>query len=79
MNKEAQHEALNNAVRSTGIADLVVHYKFEHDGRKKIPKFFLMLGSTSISPVLDYDKMNHFIWGMITSIKYGIGTVAKVG
>lgn len=79
MNKEAQHEALNNAVRSTGIADLVVHYKFEHDGRKKVPKFFLMLGSSSISGVLDYKEMNHFILGFSKAIKLNIGAFGKVG
>ena len=33
---------------------------------KKVSKFFLQQGAETISPVLDYNEMNHFILGMGT-------------
>jgi len=45
--------------------DLNVKIKvwFEQDKRKK-PKFVLTKNDTFISPVLNYDKMNHFLLGI---------------
>ena len=61
-----QLEALNNAVVSMNLEGLKVRQYIQHDNRKKIGKFFLILNGTSISPTLNYDKMNHFILGMGT-------------
>lgn len=61
----AQHqlEYLQNAVISANIAGLSIHAKQDEDKRKTTPKFFLNLNGASISPVLDYTNMNHFILG----------------
>jgi hypothetical protein len=61
-----QLEALNNAVVSMNLEGLEVRQYIQHDNRKKIGKFFLILNGTSISPILNYDNMNHFILGMRT-------------
>lgn len=58
-------EALNylqNAANNIGAS---VHQKNFEDKRKKINRYFLTINGVSISPVLDYDKMNYFILGMI--------------
>ena len=59
-----QLEALNNAVVSMNLEGLEVLQYIQHDNRKKIGKFFLRLNGTSISPILNYNEMNHFILGM---------------
>jgi len=53
-------EPLQNAADSNGLK---VHEDLTQDKRKKIPKFFVSLNGISISPVLDYENMNHFILG----------------
>ena len=60
-----QLEALNNAVVSMNLEGLEVRQYIQHDNRKKIGKFFLRLNGNSISPILNYDNMNHFILGMM--------------
>lgn len=65
METTAQLNALNNAVVSMNLEGLEVRQHIQHDNRKKIGKFFLILNGTSISPTLNYDNMNHFILGMI--------------
>ena len=65
METTTQLEALNNAVVSMNLEGLEVRQYIQHDNRKKIGKFFLILNGTSISPTLNYDNMNHFILGMI--------------
>ena len=65
METTTQLEALNNAVVSMNLEGLEVRQYIQHDNRKKIGKFFLRLNGTSISPTLNYDKMNHFILGMM--------------
>ena len=64
METYTQLEALNNAVVSMNLEGLEVLQYIQHDNRKKIGKFFLRLNGTSISPILNYNEMNHFILGM---------------
>ena len=66
METTTQLEALNNAVVSMNLEGLEVLQYIQHDNRKKIGKFFLRLNGTSISPILNYNEMNHFILGMGT-------------
>ena len=69
METNTQLEALNNAVVNMNLEGLEVLQYIQHDGRKKIGKFFLRLNGTSISPILNYNEMNHFILGMGTMQK----------
>lgn len=66
MNTQAQAESLQNAANNLG---LTVHIKQENDKRKKTPLFFLTENGVSISPVLDYSNMNHFILGYSKAVK----------
>ena len=66
MKTNTQLEALNNAVSYFGIKNVILHEKQYSDKRKKVSKFFLQQGENRISPVLDYNEMNHFILGMGT-------------
>ena len=59
-----QLEALNNALNYFGLKNINLHEKQYSDKRKKVSKFFLQNGAETISPVLDYNEMNHFILGM---------------
>lgn len=72
METNTQLEALNNAVVSMNLEGLEVLQYIQHDNRKKIGKFFLRLNGTSISPILNYNEMNHFILGMDTMQKLTI-------
>ena len=67
-----QLEALNNAVSYFGFKNIIMHEKQYSDKRKKVRKFFLQDGAKTISPVLDYNEMNHFILGMGTMQKLTI-------
>jgi hypothetical protein len=58
-------QALQNAANSVKLPGLGVKEKFTDDKRRTVRYFFLTLNGTSISPVLDYDNMNHFILGFI--------------
>lgn len=64
MNAQQQMEALNNALSYFGLKNIILHEKQYSDKRKKVSKFFLQCGVKTISPVLDYNEMNHFILGM---------------
>ena len=64
MKTTAQLEALQNALNSFGLKNINLHEKQYSDKRKKVSKFFLQQGEETISPVLDYNEMNHFILGM---------------
>lgn len=66
MNAQQQIEALENALNYFGFKNIILHEKQYSDKRKKVSKFFLQQGSETISPVLDYNEMNHFILGMGT-------------
>ena len=69
METNTQLEALNNALSYFGFKNVILHEKQYSDKRKKVSKFFLQNGSETISPVLDYNEMNHFILGMGTMQK----------
>ena len=66
METNTKLEALNNAVSYFGLKNVILHEKQYSDKRKKVSKFFLQQGENRISPVLDYNEMNHFILGMGT-------------
>lgn len=66
---EQQREALENALSYFGLKNVILHEKQYSDKRKKVSKFFLQQGAETISPVLDYENMNHFILGMGTMQK----------
>ena len=69
METNTQLEALNNLMSYFGLKNIILHEKQYSDKRKKVSKFFLQDGSKTISPVLDYNEMNHFILGMGTMQK----------
>ncbi len=62
-------ETLQNAANSTKIETLKVVEYFQNDKRKTGKKYFLQNSYTTISPVLSYTEMNHFILGMIRMMK----------
>jgi len=62
-------EALKNAVRSANLEGLNVEIHIPNDKRVKQDLFLLSFRSTSISPVLNYDKMNHFILGFSRALR----------
>ena len=64
METTTELEALNNGLSYFGFKNLILHEKQYSDKRKKVSKFFLQQGAEIISPVLDYNEMNHFILGM---------------
>ena len=72
MNAQQQIEALQNALQYLGLKNINLHEKQYNDKRKKVSKFFLQQGLETISPVLDYNEMNHFIFGMGTMQKLTI-------
>ena len=72
METSTQLEALNNLMSYFGFKNVILHEKQYSDKRKKVSKFFLQQGAETISPVLDYNEMNHFILGMGTMQKLTI-------
>ena len=66
METSTQLYALNNSLSYFGFKNINLHKKQYSDKRKKVSKFFLQQGAKTISPVLDYNEMNHFILGMRT-------------
>ena len=58
-------EPLQNAANAVKLQGLTVVEMYQQDKRKTVPKFLLTYNGTSVSPVLDYDKMNYFILGFI--------------
>lgn len=62
-------EALQNAVNSMKVQGMELYIKQTQDKRKKINRYFLTLNKTTISPVLDYTQMNHFIMGLSRGLK----------
>ena len=69
METNTKLEALNNALQYFGLQNFILHEKQYSDKRKKVSKFFLQDGAKTISPVLNYNEMNHFILGMSTMQK----------
>ena len=66
METNTQLDALNNSLSYFGFKNINLHEKQYSDKRKKVCKFFLQQGVKTISPVLNYNEMNHFILGMMT-------------
>jgi len=62
-------EALQNAVKSQNLEGLKIDPHIENDKRKKESRFVLSLNGSCISPVLNYDNMNHFILGFSRGLK----------
>ncbi len=63
-------KALQNAVNSSGCQFLSIQVKPTEDKRKTINRYFLdHVGFGTISPVLDYEQMNHFILGFSKAFK----------
>ena len=63
---QTEIESLQNAANDLGI---VIHQKQYEDKRQKIKKYFAVIGKISISPVLDYGNMNHFLLGWRNCLK----------
>lgn len=60
-------EALKNAINNIKGMDI---YEKQYDDKRKTTKmYFLNLNGNSISPVLDYENMNHFILGFSAALK----------
>ena len=57
-------QALQNAADSVKLPGLQVHAKIFEDKRKS-KKYFLQYGNRTLSPVLDYSNLTHFILGII--------------
>jgi len=55
-------QALQNAADKIG---LTVHEKWQEDKRKTLKKYFAQKGQVTVSPVLDYENLNHFLLGWI--------------
>ena len=66
METSIQLDALNNSLSYFGFKNINLYEKQYNDKRKKVSKFFLQQGENRISPVLNYNEMNHFILGMGT-------------
>lgn len=60
MKQITELEALQNAANSLEID---IKEKQEQDKRKTVNRFFAMFKGKSVSPVLDYEQMNHFLLG----------------
>lgn len=69
MKNISELEALQNAVISTNYPGLSIHEKPMEDRRKTTKKYFLNIGGSTISPVLDYENMNHFLLGFFKAKK----------
>ncbi len=60
-------QALQNAANSVNLI-IIEHYT--QDKRKTGKKYFAQRGSQTISPVLDYENMNHFLLGWIKCVEH---------
>ena len=60
MKTQLEKESLQNAANDL---KLIVHEKIQDDKRKTVARFFVTLNGASVSPVLDYTQMNHFLLG----------------
>ena len=69
LNTELQ--ALQNAVNHFRLYGLSVHQKVYEDKRRTAKMYFLHNDKTgeTISPVLDYENLNHFIHGYVKALK----------
>jgi hypothetical protein len=61
-------EALQNAANTSG---LTIHEKpFFENKRKTVKKYFANIGNHTVSPVLDYKNLNHFLLGWNNAAKH---------
>lgn len=70
MNTSNELTALQNSINYYNI-DAKIKLFFEQDKRKKT-KFVLTQNDSFISPVLNYDKMNHLLLGVGKCKKYNL-------
>jgi len=70
MTNTTEIQALQNAADCIGVG-LMVYQKNYEDKRKTIKTYFLHNDQTgeTLSPVLDYENLNHFILGFIKAKK----------
>ena len=66
MNTQHKLQALNNFANRL---NLEAHHRPSHDGRMKIDKLFIQKGKKTVSPVLEYEGINHFLLGWSRSMK----------
>lgn len=62
MKQITELEALQNAANTAG---LTIHERYQPDKRKKTKMYFANKGDETVSPVLDYEQLNHFLLGWI--------------
>ena len=60
-------EALQNMADGTG---LTVHERHQQDKRRTVKMYFAQLGTATVSPVLDYANMNHFLLGWREALQH---------
>jgi hypothetical protein len=65
MNNE--RNALQNFATTIG---LTIYEKIPEDKRRTVKMYFAQKGAQTISPVLNYDQMNHFLLGWARCSKY---------
>ena len=58
-------QALQNMAEGMNIT---VHEKHTQDKRKTVKTYFANIGQETISPVLDYKTLNHFLLGFRKAI-----------
>lgn len=51
------------------VSNLKVHLSYTQDKRQTVKKYFATINGTTVSPVLDYDKLNHLLLGWMKSNK----------
>lgn len=68
MKQMIELESLQNIAN---VLDLTIYEKFTQDNRQTIKKYFAQKGIETVSPVLDYNQLNHFLLGWIKANKYG--------
>ena len=61
-NTDTKIQALQNAADHVG---LIIHENFTQDKRKTTKRYFATLNGTCVSPVLEYENLNHFLLGWI--------------
>jgi hypothetical protein len=64
---QTEIQSLQNAADDLG---LIIHEKLTQDKRKTVKKYFAQNGKETVSPVLDYEQLNHFLVGWRKAKKY---------
>ena len=60
MNPITEHDALTNMVRGY---NLTIHQYHKGDKRRKTRRYFAQKEGETISPILNYEALNHFLLG----------------